>query len=45
MRLRAGSTVYEADGVVVTLDDDSRSGTFAAVTADDVTIAGAFSCP
>jgi hypothetical protein len=44
MRLRVGSTVYEADKVAVSLDDDSRSGTFAAVTADDVTIAGAFAC-
>jgi hypothetical protein len=44
MRLRAGTTVYEADDVAVSLDDDSRSGTFAAVTTDDVTIAGAFAC-
>jgi hypothetical protein len=44
MRVRAGSTVYAADGVVDALDADTRSGTFAAVTPDDVTIAGAFAC-
>ena len=44
MRLRAGSTVYEADDVVVTLDDEARAGTFAATAAGDVTIAGAFGC-
>jgi hypothetical protein len=44
MRLRAGSTVYEADDVAVTLDGDSRAGTFAASTPDDIAIAGAFAC-
>ncbi len=44
LALSAGGTSYRADDVAIVRADDGRAGTFSAVTADAVSIDGAFSC-